>query len=551
MGLTRRSQEEESMVVRRDMAAPKLDRSSFHIRRWVTCGMAIIAAVALTACGGSGSSASKALKARLFFAPATLDPDAANDLGAITLAAYAYDTPVALRGGKFVPELASRWEVTPTSAKLWIKPGVKCSDGSSLTAEDVAGSINRLKNPQTKAARADSWFGSATGYTATANAAANTAEVKLNQPYGDLLYGLSQTYIVCHAALENPKLLLTSTYGSGPYKLTSAVAGDHYLYTVNKDYAWGPGGATNAGNNVPSSIDFEVIENETTATNEFLTGQLDLTMAQGPDTARLNTSSRVTEKGIVIADTYAVRINHAAQRVTANANVRRMLFAATNRLEFAQALFGKEAKVPETAVLPTGICYQPSAVGSAMLPFSRTLALKYAAAAGYHLVGGKLMKDGTQLTVKVIIPNIVGAPAGDFLSAEWSKLGIDVQIQELPVAQAVTKVFTPGSDWDMFVESTGGGESPTTLLRSFGGPPPPKGQQYTAVDNPEFNRISAIAKAKLTTKACPEWAAAERALYQQADVIPFADAQAAWYGHDVTFKPWLLSAVYPETLRLK
>jgi peptide/nickel transport system substrate-binding protein len=511
--------------------------------------LALVAAVGITLVASgcsqgssSGATHTGAVNARLFFAPATLDPQAFNDIASRALAAYAYDTPVGFRNGKIVPELASRWEVTTTSLTMWIRSDVTCSDGSKLTATEVADSITRMVNPATGDSFVLSAFGQTHGITAVANLSDNSVAVQVPQPFGDLLYGETKDYIVCRAGLDDPAQLKTKTLGSGQYVLDEFVTGDHYTYAKRSGYKWGPAGVNNSGGQWPTKITFKVIESETTATNLFLSSGLDLTVAQGPDTARLNSSSLATTKKTATVDIYTMSFNHNTGRPTEDVNIRRMLWAGLNRPDFAQAI-APGGQPPQTWVDPGGLCYNPSAVSASMIPFSASAAQQYASAAGFQLQNGQLMKNGQQLKLTVIIPNVFGNGAGDFLVSAWGKLGIKVNAVTEPVAQAVQTFVTPGSDWDVFL--AGGGDYSPTVMATLALPGPPN---FSRVQNAAFDQLESQAAAQPTQTSCALWNSAEEELYKAADILPFMLATATVYGHNLTFTPWLLSAPYPDTL---
>jgi peptide/nickel transport system substrate-binding protein len=485
--------------------------------------------------------------ARLPFPAGTLDPQTWSDGSAQVLASYAYDAPVALRDGKIVPQLASKWDVTPTSADLTIRDDVTCSDGSKLTAAEVADSINRMKSKESPAPNASAIFGSPDGFDAQADDAANTVSVKLDAPYGDLLYGLTQVNVICRAGLKNPDQLKRKTFGSGPWVLDSTVSGDRYTYRSRKGYKWGPGGESDSGDR-PSKLVFKVLESDSTATNSFLGGTLDLTLVQGPDAARLDKSDRATTTKPVVSGAYSMYLNHAKDRPTANADVRRLLKAGLDIEGLATTTLGPDAEVPRTILNPNAQCYQPDVVGESIIQPSESAVQQYAEAAGYTLSDGKLMKDGKQLTLKVLVPDLFGPKVADFLISEWGKAGIKVDASVKPADQVVKTVSTPGGDWD--VVTTGiDGDTPARLVGAFAAPPPPDGPNFSGVQNAAFLGLVDQAKVKLTADACDLWAAAEAELYKAADFIPWVVFKANWYGHDVDFSPWTLQGVYPETIR--
>ena len=79
----------------------------------------------------------------------TLDPHASNTGPNILLAHQVYE-PLILRqvDGRMVPALALSWTLAdPTTWEFQLRPGVAFHDGSPLTAEDVAFSLERARAP--------------------------------------------------------------------------------------------------------------------------------------------------------------------------------------------------------------------------------------------------------------------------------------------------------------------------------------------------------------------------------------------------------------------
>ncbi|MGL5950067.1 MAG: ABC transporter substrate-binding protein, partial [Cetobacterium sp.] len=80
--------------------------------------------------------------------PKTLDPPLANQVASMTVARQIFNTLVSVDDdGKLVPEIAEKWEFeNPKSIVFTIKEGIKFHNGEKLTVEDVAFSLERMRD---------------------------------------------------------------------------------------------------------------------------------------------------------------------------------------------------------------------------------------------------------------------------------------------------------------------------------------------------------------------------------------------------------------------
>src|SRR4051812_42968105 len=113
-----------------------------------------------TACGGSSTSTSRhtIVDSRDNYDPRSLDPALSTDVPTGRAVAYVFDglttfTPEA----RVEPALAERWDVAPDGARytFHLRPGVRFSDGTPLTAKLVISSWQRALDPKTKGGRAE------------------------------------------------------------------------------------------------------------------------------------------------------------------------------------------------------------------------------------------------------------------------------------------------------------------------------------------------------------------------------------------------------------
>lgn len=121
-----------------------------------------------------------------------------------------------------VPDVAERWEVTPDRKNytFYIRENAKWQDGVSLTAKDVAFTIDTVQNPDTRSPLYQNWNG-------VKYEILNDRAIKLSIPssYGNFLANTTIGLLPKHK-LENVPASSLKSYefnqqpvGSGPYKV--------------------------------------------------------------------------------------------------------------------------------------------------------------------------------------------------------------------------------------------------------------------------------------------------------------------------------------------
>jgi peptide/nickel transport system substrate-binding protein len=137
-----------------------------------------------------------------------------------------------------VPRLAESW--TPNDdASVWtfkIRQGVKFHDGTPMTAEDVAATINRLADPKSGSA-ALSAFGGVLSKGAAKATDDSTVEFTLDSPNGNFPYLLSSDNYNTIILPKNYDGDFEKTMnGTGPFKLDKYTQGQGATFVKNPDY---------------------------------------------------------------------------------------------------------------------------------------------------------------------------------------------------------------------------------------------------------------------------------------------------------------------------
>lgn len=250
--------------------------------------------------------------------------------------------------GKPKPGLAMSWTYVGDGNRVFdleLRPGVKFSDGSPLTAEAVKASLEY----QMKAG------GQAQPYLAGKTVKVTgplSLRITSKSPDPELARELSQDYlagnIISPKGLEDPERLATTSAGAGPYVLDAAatVPNDRYTYVPNSNY------------HDPDAIHYRrvvirVIPNQNSALNALKTGQVDVvngdsTTATEAESAGLQVKfAPQVFVGLGLLD----RAGELAPPL-GDVRVRQALNYAIDREKIARALLGKFGTPTEQTVVP-------------------------------------------------------------------------------------------------------------------------------------------------------------------------------------------------------
>jgi peptide/nickel transport system substrate-binding protein len=483
-----------------------------------------------------------ALKIRLMADPGTLDPQQAYNGAGAMAAPFSYDRLVINDDGVIRPQLARAWRVAGAQVTLWLRPDAVCQDGAKLTADMVLRNFHRLLDPATRTANAASIFGS-THVAMQARASDNRVELRLDQPYGDILYGLTRVPIVCAGGLADLNRLKSAPDGTGPFRLVDALAGDHYTFERRRGYRWGLGGASTDASGFPQRVELKIVENDTTAANMLLSGELDIARIIGPDRRRLAGRGFVQRE--VSPALYSLFYNQHPGRPGQSLALRRALAEALDRTQVARAAMGADASAATSFLVPAAPCFDPD--NRRRLPaFDLKAALADLKLAGFDLVNGELRNKGEPVRLVVVTPSDF-ALVGDVLAEAWSKLGLHPIIRTETEAQITQTTFL-GGDWDVVVDNT----DPTITGRNvqfFDGDFPPKGLDFTYNRDPRYAQLTAAARREIG--GCQAWRAANARLLDRVVLTPLFFGRFQWFGRATDFKPVFneQAALEPSVLR--
>jgi peptide/nickel transport system substrate-binding protein len=419
LGLSDESKE-RPMSLRR---LPSLFRRapSNHHHPLAALPVALAGLLTLTACGGDPAAGTASggtgdvLTVVTVASPQSLDPGKAQQNDA-WFDQLAYE-PLIVRhsDGSLRPGLATSWSYQGTDNKtfvLHLRPGVKFSDGSALTAKAVVDHFGYVEKAHGQLAP----FLTGDTFTATDGL---TVTITATDPNPNFPLLFTQDYIV--GGIIGPKGLAstaqlgTRTFGAGPYMLDPAqtVTGDHYTYVPNPNYY-------DRANVHWHKVVLKVITNAQSVLNTLRTGQAQVSVGDPSTVAAARrdgltvASSPLLWNGVTLADR-----NGAVAKPLADQRVRQALNYATDRKAIAGALFAGNGDPVDQVTVPGGYGFDPATAKA--YPYDPAKAKRLLTQAGYP--NGFTMKLVTSEFQQM---NLLAQA----LQQQWRKVGVRLDITD-------------------------------------------------------------------------------------------------------------------------
>jgi peptide/nickel transport system substrate-binding protein len=362
-----------------------------------------------------------------------------------------------------VPELAASWQ-TSADGKTYtfkLQPNVMWHDGQPFSSDDVKFTFEQglLKfHARTKAALE----GILEGIDAPDP---GTVIFRFKQPYGPFLQRLDvvEASIIPKHIYDGKDLekdpATAKPIGTGPFKFTEYVKGDHVTLERNPTYFKKDA----SGTQLPylDKAILRIIPNVTTAEQALEQGEVDyLGSISGADLARLQKNSSLTlvqgfggSGGSVCQD---VLIPNLAKKPFDTVDGRRAFYTAIDRKFIVDQVYFNQG-APSTGPISSQMAWAYTAQVHTY-PFDVAQANKLLDQAGYARGA-----DGARLTV-TFTHAASYAKLGEALREQLKAVGINLQLETLDVNAANDKVFMK-KDFDLGVASYCNGSDPEVGVR--------------------------------------------------------------------------------------
>jgi peptide/nickel transport system substrate-binding protein len=242
--------------------------NDLHRRTLLKSALGGLAALPLVGLPGVALAQSKTLRIALSSPPTTVDPHLQSNAPNNALATHIFDSVVTNDPeSKSVPGLATSWKaIDETHWEFELRPGVKFSDGSPLTVDDIVVSFNRATTIESIAS-----FKTYTRTIKSITGSGNKLLVETTTPDPLLPNSMSRIRIISARFKDAPSGDFNSgkaAIGTGPFLLESYTPGNKVMLKRNDSY-W-------AKKPPFERVELQVISDEAARLAALLSGDFDL-----------------------------------------------------------------------------------------------------------------------------------------------------------------------------------------------------------------------------------------------------------------------------------
>ena len=352
--------------------------------------------------------------------PSTLDPLVRDDGNERAVTQNIFDTLIGRTpdGKKLYPKLAATMptRVNPTTWRFKLRPGIKFTDGEPFNADSVVASVQHVIDPKVNSEQV--------GYVSTLTGAKKVDDLTVDvttKGTDPILPSRMYWLRIIPQNWQNLPDFASKPVGTGPYKFSEWVRGDHITLTANPNY-W--------GSPKPSiqTVTYKFVPEESTQLAGLIAGNFNLITNLIPDDA-----SRAPKAISVRSTEHPIFILNArpGAQVTANVKVRQALNYAIDKNAIAQKLFLGYATVDAGQLL------SPSAFG-----FDRKTK-----AYAYNVAKAKALITAAHATGKTL--NVVGESGRWLKDREliesaaqfWRTIGLKVNVTFYAFPQYLNRLF--------------------------------------------------------------------------------------------------------------
>lgn len=404
--------------------------------------------------------------------------------------------------GLVKPTLATSWQVSSDrlSMNISIRQGVKFHSGRTMAAQDVKAALDYALDPKTSAQSGTGLRRAGTTVTAVDS---QTIRLNFTSPLPSALYLLADSPIV-----DMQSDLVKSPGGTGPFKFSAFVPGDHLQLVRNGSY-WQP--------NLPylDNVIVKVLPDLTTAFVALQAGTIDQAFGTPDQIKQAQTIKTLSVVQQASAGNYVIKFN-VTDKPLDNKVVRQALSVAANRQRFVDTFLGG-AGYPTNEIWPkNSVAYDPS-IDNVTFDLTKAQALLQQAGVGSGL-------KVTLTTVRSLFANL--ADFAQVYQADLATIGVIATIRDLSTADYLAE--SNNSSWHgIYPDMYGGGASDPDVIWSTGVWRPTGNDTHFSSDQ-ELQLIQQAAAEPDQTKRLALYKQIAQFIQDQAYIVPLANPAAVY-----------------------
>lgn len=416
-----------------------------RFRSGIATSVAAVVLLAMTACSGdtgqeeaapgsTGTSSDATISLAVSAAPASLDPAQLQEGQQTYVWGSVFDTLLLVdNSGELQPNAAESWELSEDglTLSLTLREGMTFSNGDPVTAEDVAGTLERTR---TTPGQQQGKLSAVQSIEASDD---KTVVLKLNLPDPSLLTNLA----LAAGVIGDPETLDEETtalnpIGSGPYTLdeSATVSGTTYVLNRRDDY-W------NAEAYPFKTLTLRVIQDRTAVFNALQAGELDAGNVEAQQVEQIEAAGFKTTKVEATAIANLVLADREGELLEplADERVRKAINMAFDREKLVEQVLRGSGKATIQIFNPKGVAYDASLEDT--YTFDPEGAKELLAEAGYA--------DGFEVTMP---STVISKSFEPLISQPLADIGIKVTWEPVPPQNTAAAVSSKKYPMVFFID---------------------------------------------------------------------------------------------------
>ncbi len=353
--------------------------------------------------------------------------------------------------GALIPYLAKSWTISPDGKIITfiLKDGIKFHDGSPLTAEDYAWTLNRAIDPKTASPVSGSMIQGMTQATALDPL---TLQITLSKPNYYILNGLAiggylAPYSKAYSEAKGDDYLARNPMSVGPYIFKEWRTGESITLERNPDFTWGPDYAP--GPRFVQTIVFKIIPDQATDIAALEAGETVTTGVPQSEISRFEDPTKFTIYHSMGQTLYPALVFNLDKDPWKDIKVRQALSYAIDRQSIVDVFLQGLGEISYGPLPPSIPGYTKDV--ETFYHYDSAKALSSFAEAGYAPdANGIMSKAGVPLTIKLLTPSYdFIIPELEIVKEQLKTVGIDVTIESLD--PSLVDANASKGDYDLLV----------------------------------------------------------------------------------------------------